>query len=207
MAEINHLFSGGRGKMGNLVFYQMNGKTIVRTKPAHFSDKKTPAQLAQRQRMQVINGFLNPFRELIRTTFAAEAEGRSALQAAQSYNMRNALTGEYPDIMVDKNKALLSQGILPLPKSASVAAKPEGLLITWENSDETATATAGDTLLVIALFKAGNCRYQFTEARRADGQYLWKLPQTIDENALPDVWIAFQDRKRTALSPSLYINQ
>ncbi len=51
-----------------------------------------------------MNGFLNSFRELVLTTFAAEDEERTALQAAQACNMCNALTGEYPHITVDKEK-------------------------------------------------------------------------------------------------------
>ena len=73
----------------------------MRTISGHFIGKKS---LAQRERMQVMNGFLNSFRELFRTTFAAEAERRTAVQAAQSYHMCNALTGEYPHITVDKGK-------------------------------------------------------------------------------------------------------
>ena len=51
MAGINPLFSSGRGKLGNMVFYQKNGKNNVRTKPGHFIDKKS---LAQRQQMQFV---------------------------------------------------------------------------------------------------------------------------------------------------------
>ncbi len=47
MANIQNLFDAGQGKSGNLVVYNMNGQSILRTKPEHYSDRKTPAQLAQ----------------------------------------------------------------------------------------------------------------------------------------------------------------
>ncbi len=206
MAKIENLFNSGQGGLGNLVFYQMNGKNIVRTKPKRYSDRKSSAQLAQRQRLQVMNGFLNPFRELIRVTFAAEAVGRTALQTAQSYNMQTAFTGEYPHIAVDKSKALLSNGPLPLPKNATVKIHPEGLLINWENEAETKPAAFSDILTVVALFEENKGTYNFTETLRSEGKYLWKLSKPVNEDALPDVWIAFRNRTMTQWSASLYLN-
>src|SRR5690606_37355290 len=87
MAKIENLFESGRGKLGNLVLYKVGNNGYVRTRAAHFRDRKSPAQLAQRQKLQVMSGFLRPFAELIRITFAADAMGKSAMRAAQSYNM------------------------------------------------------------------------------------------------------------------------
>lgn len=206
MARIDNLFDIGQGKLGNLVFYKMNGKGIVRTRPAHFNDRKSPAQKAQRHRLQVVNAFLRPFRDIIRITYAAAAEGRTARAAAMSSIMRNALAGEYPDINVDKSKALLSKGSLPLPVNASVEAHPEGLLIRWENGGEAAGKAARDTLVGIALF--GNtleADFQFSGVQRSAGQFLWRLTKPLQEGEKPDVWIAFRNAAMTEMSNSMYI--
>ncbi len=206
MAKIDNLFESGQGKLGNLVFYKVGGKGRVRTRAEHFRDRKSPAQLAQRQRLQVVNGFLKPFREAIRITFAGEALGRTAFQAAQSHIMRNALVGEYPDIYVDKSKALLSRGTIPLPVSASVKSHPEGLLVEWGNGEEAVGKAAGDTLVVMGLFEPdSSCLYQFTAISRSDGRYLWMLSRQGQEESLPDVWIAFRNRQETQMSDSMYI--
>jgi hypothetical protein len=206
MATIDNLFDGGRGRLGNLVFYKLKGRNIVRTKPAHFSDKKSPAQLAQRQRMLAVNGFLNPFSNLLKLTFAPEDERLTARQAAQSYNMRNALAGEYPGIYVDKSRVLLSRGPLPVPVKAWMERNPEGLLIQWENGEEAVGTAANDTLVAMAVFPGSDtCMYQFSEARRSTGQYLWKLQLPVKENALPDVWIAFSNRLQ--MSNSMYLGE
>ncbi len=208
MATINNLFDSGRGRLGNLVLYKMKGRNIVRTKPEHYSDRKSPAQLAQRQRMQAINNFLKPFSKLLTTTFDPESERLTARQAAQSYNMRNALAGEYPDIYVDKSRALLSRGPLPVPVRAWMEIVPEGLLLQWENGEEASGKNASDTLLVMAAFPdQSNCIYQFSETRRSAGRYLWKIQVPEKENALPDVWIAFSDGLRTRISNSTYVLQ
>ena len=205
MAKIDDLFDAGRGKLGNLVVYRMNGMGIVRTKPKHIRDSKSPAQMAQRQRLQVVNDFMRPFLKLFRITFVPETAGRTARAEAQSYIMRNVLAGEYPNIYVDKSKALLSHGPLPVPVSATVTAQPEGLLIEWENDADAIRLHPNDTLVVMALSADGSTAdYSFTQVKRTEGRYTWKP-------ALPDgaveIWIAFRNREQTKMSDSVYAGE
>jgi hypothetical protein len=205
MATIDHLFDTGQGLLGNLVLYKVGGKGRIRTRPAQYRDRKSPAQLAQRQRMQVMLQFLKPFSRLLRITYAAEAVGRSAMQAAQSYNMRHALAGEYPDIYVDKSKALLSRGSLPVPVGATLTARPEGLLIEWQNDPEAALHHPHDTLVIMALSaEKGHTDVRFTETRRSEGRHAWTP-------ALPSgpvaVWIAFRNRAQTEMGESLFVGE
>ena len=205
MAKIEDLFDAGRGKLGNLVVYKMNGMGIVRTKPKHFRDQKSPAQLAQRQRLQVVNEFMRPFLKLIRITFVPETAGRTARAEAQSYIMRNALAGEYPNIYVENSLALLSRGPLPVPVSATVTAQAEGLLIEWENDAEAARRHPHDTLVVMAFSaESGSADYGFTEVRRSDGRYTWK-PALPEGNV--DVWIAFRNQEQTEVSDSIWVEK
>ncbi len=205
MATIDHLFDTGQGLLGNLVLYKVGGKGRIRTRPAQYRDKKSPAQLAQRQRMKVMLQFLKPFSRLLRITYAAEAVGRSAMQAAQSYNMRHALDGEYPDIYVDKSKVLLSRGPLPVPVNAKVTAQPEGLLIEWENSPEAALHHPFDTLVIMALSaEKGQTDVRFTETRRSEGRHTWTPVLHAGPVA---VWIAFRNQAQTEMSESIFAGE
>ncbi len=202
MAVIDNIFDSGRGRLGNLVVYKMNGLGIIRTKPGHYRDRKSSAQLAQRQRLQVVNGFLKPFSKLLRITFPAATPGRTARTEAYSYIMRNALAGEYPDIYVDKSKALLSRGPLPVPESAMVTAGPDGLLIEWKNDSEAEGNRSHDTLVVMALSEeTGRADYRFTDTRRSAESYVWKpaLPE-----GTCDVWIAFRNPEQTEMCNSMW---
>lgn len=205
MARLDNLFEISRGKLGNLVFYEVGGTGRIRTRAGHFRDKKSPKQLAQRQKLQVSIAFLKPFSKLLRITYAAEAVGRSAMQAAVSFNMRDALAGEYPDIFMEKSKVQLSRGPLPLPLRATAATEAEGLLIEWENGDEAAGSRTTDTLVVMTFSsETGQADYRFTETCRRDGRYVWK-PALPD--GMIDVWIAFRNREQTEFSDSLWTGQ
>ncbi|MFO7977686.1 MAG: DUF6266 family protein, partial [Bacteroidales bacterium] len=191
MAKIDNLFDNVRGSIGNLIFYKMNGRNYVRTLPQNFTDRKSPGQLAQRQRMQAVNHFMKPFGGLIRITFGAQANGLSAWQAAQSHNLRHALTGEYPGIRVDPTRVLLSKGPLGLPLSATASVQPGGLLIQWQNGPEGA---GNDSLVVMASWGDGAwCEHRFTETLRNKEEYTWQTTQPVTPDALPDVWIAFRN--------------
>lgn len=208
MSEINNLFDSGKGSLGNLVFFRRLGKTYVRTKPVRYRDRKSPSQLAQRQRMQAMNRFLKPFSPLIRITFTPEAAGKTALHAAQSYNMRHAFAGEYPGIHVDNNKVLLSRGPLPLPQNLSVKAQPDGLLIEWVNGNEASGNRWSDTLVVMAWSEsAGQGAYKFSETYRKEGRYFWKPAISLLENEIPNVWIAFRNQEQSEMSDSRYISE
>lgn len=208
MSQIDNLFDSGKGKLGNLVFFKRYGKTYVRTKPARYSDRKSPAQLAQRQRMLAVNSFLNQFSGLIRITFATEATGRSALQAAQSFNMRHAHAGEYPNIQIDLDKVLLSTGNLPLPVDVWVSAHPDGWLIEWQNAKETIGERQSDTLVVMGYSEsAKTADYKFTEVCRKEGRYVWKPALPLQANELPVIWIAFRNREQTEMSKNCKIAQ
>ncbi|MFC3417368.1 DUF6266 family protein [Algoriphagus hitonicola] len=57
-----------QGKIGNLVFYSMNGKTVVRTRPSGTHRNKThpsPLQLLQREKLKTINRFLKPLKRVL----------------------------------------------------------------------------------------------------------------------------------------------
>lgn len=207
MAKIENLFESGRGKLGNLVFYKVGNNGYVRTQAAHFRDRKSPAQLAQRQKLQLMSGFLKPFTKLIRITFSADAMGRSPMRAALSYNMRQALAGEYPGIYVDKSKVLLSHGPLPVPVTASVASQPDGLHITWENGAEAARLNSDDILVVMALSAdTRSVDFLFTGVRRSVGHYLWSPALQKNNSNQPDIWLAFRNRQETMMSNSFYVS-
>ena len=206
MARINDSFlSGAGGKLGPLVIYTMNGRTFVRQQPNSYHDAKSILQLNQRQRFQVVNAFLRPFKRLVRITFAGEAKGRVAYNVAKSYNLKNACINFYPDVAINPEKALLSKGPLPLPNRVYCTPESNGVLIEWNNKP--AWGNPKDTLLVISAttdFIYGD--YSFTETTRSTGRYFYTLSHFNQKTEEIYIWIAFQNPEKNKMSNSLYIS-
>ncbi|TAI95361.1 hypothetical protein DMA11_25100, partial [Marinilabiliaceae bacterium JC017] len=168
-----------------------------------YRDKKSPAQLAQRQKFQLILNFLRPFKDLIRITFAREAIRHSAFQAAQSYNLKHGIQGSFPLLDINYQTALLSHGPIALPPSMQVSRDGDNLLIEWNPDHQLDHASLNDTLIIMARSGINEVDYQFTGVRRAYGKYLWSTHLANKKNI--SIWLAFRNRKETEMSDSHYL--
>ena len=192
---------GSSGKVGNVVTYQMYGKSYMRSLPAQYRDKKSDKQLAQRQKMKLVSDFLGPYKEVLRMTFKNEAIGRSAFMAAKSYNMLNAIVGDYPDQYIDYKKVLVSMGSVLLPEEATITLVNEGLLFDWKNGGQ---GHPSDTLFVIANQRGQYLTdFKLTGVERREESYLWKLDWA--GNGKYDVWLVFRDYKERGFSNSWWM--
>lgn len=203
----NKLFDSISGSLGPAVVYQMYGKTYVRTKPEGYKDRKSPGQLAQRQKFNLVMYFLKPFKDFLRISFASQANGRSAYHAAQSYNLINGLKGEYPGYLIDKHQALLSYGPLPLPEPLSVIRQPNGFDIKWETDYSDQSPRGKDMLIVIGQPAYGEyeIEFRFTGVCRSDAQFHWGT--ALSQHAKVYLWVAFQNQAQTEMSNSLYLGE
>jgi len=201
----NHLLRDLSGSIANLVFYQVDGETYVRTRPVTYKDRQSPAQLAQRQRIQVVNRFLTPFKKVLRQTFMLADRERQAYSNATSYNMKHGLTGSYPHLNIDKTKARLSMGPLGLPATATIKQVGDGFLMEWDPAPTNAHCAADDTFLFFATHPYyPQAYYHFTGVRRSEGHFLWNR-NLFEGHAKPDVWIAFRNAAETLVSDSWYL--
>ncbi|MCU4176534.1 DUF6266 family protein [Carboxylicivirga sp. N1Y90] len=200
MARYN-INDGSSGKIGSVVTYQMYGKSYVRSLPSQYKDKKSVKQLAQRQKMSLVNEFLSPYKDVLKICFQQVASGCSAYAAAKSYNLLNSIYGEFPNQYIDFTKALVSMGSVPLPTNTSIERTHEGLLLQWSKED---SGSALDTLFMIANVRGQYIiEYKQTEARRRDCSYLWKIDSFGNEKY--DIWLVFRDYKERGFSNSKYL--
>ncbi len=190
------------GKVGSVVYYSMYGKDYVRSLPDIRKDKPSPAKLRQRQRLSLVTAFLQPFKNLVRITFAHNTVGRSPYHTAQSLNMKNAISGdEYPNQNIDFSKVFLSSGSLELPREFSVKRNDNGLLFEWDDFEN----GSSDTLVVVFFDKHTNyAEYQFTGIAKYKKSFLWDVDLDDEDVA---VWIAFRKLDETDMSNSLYLGE
>jgi len=175
MARIkNSILIGMSGRIGNVVSCCRHGKYYLRTLPVEVHQPDSEKQLTHRMRFALIQQFLKPIRKFIHLGFGAYAEGRSALKAAMSYNLKHALSGSYPNLVIDYAKARVSHGNLPAASEAGMLqCGPDSLLVTWKNTEGVIGAKDTDSaLILIYSAEAGYIDWYLGDGRRSGRQSL-----------------------------------
>ena len=139
------------GKIGQVVGATWKGISILKVLPAKVANPKTDKQLDQRQRFAVTMAFLQPMSKFLRVSWGSFAVKMTAINAAMSYIIKNALQGTYPNIAVDYPNALVAKGSLPPALNATAASTVAATVaFTWlDNSTEAGASDTDKTLIVI----------------------------------------------------------
>ena len=145
------ILGGFSGKVGSVIGSSWKGISVMRGIAAHVANPKSDLQIAQRERVIVTMAFLLPMTSFIRVSWAAFAVKMTAMNAAFSYIIRNALQGTYPNIAVDYPNALVAKGNLPPALNATAASTVAATVaFTWlDNSTEAGASDTDKTLIVI----------------------------------------------------------
>lgn len=193
------------GKIGNLVSYTLNGKNIVR-KIGRQTKPRTDAQLAVWQKLKLVNQFLNPVLGYINVgfSFAAEEKGRHAHNEALSYNNKNAITGEYPNLSIDYSKAMVSIGTLTPALNPLVNRLENGVEFKWDVSDNMDWNLKNDrTMLLLYFPQSADAIYFLSGAKRSEGRDFISLAP-VNLNAEMQCYIAFYADDKQSASNSVW---
>lgn len=158
MATIQQgIYGNFSGMVGNVIGYTWKGKGVMRIRPSSVANPKTALQQQQRGKFSVVLRFVQAHIQQIRTGFKPWADNITAYNAAMSYNLKYATTGEHPNRSIDYKKVLISRGDLPVVDNlmASVAG-PGSLLLEWAGSTLLAGAHPRDKLMVSVYNETDN---------------------------------------------------
>ncbi|WP_222536835.1 DUF6266 family protein [Pedobacter polysacchareus] len=192
------------GKIGNVVFYMLNGQLISRGigKPG----KPSLKQLANRQAMSMTMELLRPMTDFINVSFSLESAGtiRNPHNLATSYNKKQALIGEYPNLKVNYEKVVLSKGSLESIKDLDISKGEKGLNLTW-NSDYTEHADTDDILMVLLSHPSKNKASTFLNAaKRVDGSCFIPLSKEWMMTEQMEIYVCLRSANGKLISDSLY---
>lgn len=195
------------GKIGNLVSYTLNGRNIVR-KIGRQTKPRTNAQLAVWQKLKLVNHFLNPIIGFINVgfSFAAEETGKHPHNEALSYNNKNAITGEYPNLSIDYSKAMVSMGLLPPAVNPVVNKMENGVEFTWEVDANMDWNLKNDRAMLLLYFPRpdeADAIYFLSGAKRSEGRDFIELPPA-KINADMQCYIAFYPDDKQSVSNSVW---
>jgi hypothetical protein len=158
MGKISQGILGGvSGKVGNVVGGSWKGIDYLRILPASVANPRTPAQMDQRSKFITVINFLQPIKDFIRVGFKNYAVKMTQFNSAMSYNVKNAITGEYPDYTIDYTKALVSRGGLAPALNGTASSTVAGLVsFEWDDNSGDGNAQSSDKALLVVHNPAKN---------------------------------------------------
>lgn len=199
------VFGQYRGKLGKLVYYQLNGKTITRTIGVNLA-APSKSQLACRQEMRVVNQLLKPALAFINVGFSEMAFGtdKSPYNYAVKYNKSNALQGSYPSIAVDYSKAIMAQGTLLAAQNPVVDVVTEGLRFSWTTDPDMLWPAVTDQTLLLAYFPdTGEVIFKLYGTFRESEVDILTIPLP-KQSAYMETYISFVSANRKQTANSIY---
>ncbi|MEB2778487.1 DUF6266 family protein [Algoriphagus sp. D3-2-R+10] len=190
------LHSGFSGKVGNLIFYQVNGQTLIRTKPGQRTGNTTPLQTYHQEAFALVQQFLSPLKKELAIGFDAYRKGaKRGIDRAKSLMLKNAIYPLDGAPVLQPEKMLVSSGDLTGVRDAFLTDLGSGkFTIEWTSNSWDGSARDSDMTFVVVydtvhqrVFSVQGLRY------RKDGYQEIQLPWlTFDSGTeVPGVYVFF----------------
>ena len=185
----------------------VENKVCARSKPKK-GRKKTVRllQQAQSNKMKVLSPFLNPISEFLQIGFKQIVADQdiSANNAAKSFNLKNAIKGEFPLQEINWDKILVADGELVKPENVVVTLSEDTFNFVWDE-DQTGIGSPNDRAIILLYDKTfGNVHANYSGARRDELKDNFRLNPLYSKERTYEVFIAFKDVMSDHISKSVY---
>ena len=198
------ILGGFSGKVGNVVGASWKGIDYIRSLPASVKNPRTQGQVAQRTKFSTTMEFLRPLNQLINEGFRSASTGKlTAMNAAMSYNVKNAVKGELPDFEMDFERVLFSRGSLVGAATASANFLEESVVYDWESTGTSGASSNDNVILVAYNADRKEAVYSIGVATRVMGYGNLAIPGLWEGDTL-HTYIAFVSEDGKTSSNSMY---
>ncbi|NLF44398.1 MAG: hypothetical protein GX587_17040 [Bacteroidales bacterium] len=207
MGKISQGILGGfSGKVGNVIGGNWKGIDYMRVKPASVANPQTAGQVDQRTKFSTVLGFLQPLRGFLKVGFRNYAVKMTEFNSAMSYNVQNAIIGDYPDFIIDFEAALISRGGLTAALNPTVGSDLTGVLqFNWVDNSIDGNARPTDRAMVLAYNPTRNEAVYVTDGSpRSAGAHTLTVPNQYSGDTVY-AFIAFISADGKEVSNSRYI--
>src|SRR5664279_1721395 len=100
-------------------------------------------------KLKLLIPFVKQITNFLNRVYACVSTDMSCFNKAMSYNLRNAISGEYPDFRISYSRVVLGVGDLLNPETISVRSDTEGRLsFSWTDNSGEGSAGATDRAFV-----------------------------------------------------------
>jgi hypothetical protein len=177
---------------------------VIRSRPPGKRPKSSEDQLKQQAKVRVISAFISPLTHFLNGTYHCVSVETSCFNKAMSYNLRNAISGEFPSFKI--NYALVALGIgdlLNVEKPAISSELTGRLTFSWKDNSNEGSARATDQCFA-ALYCEELKKWETREKgpQRNAGSYTLDVPAFSGKAV--QTYIGFLSADAKFVTTSLY---
>jgi hypothetical protein len=207
MGKINQGILGGvSGQVGNVIGGTWKGIDYLFIKPSSVANPRTEGQVDQRSKFSTVLRFLQPMTDFLRVGFKLYANQMTQFSAAMSYNLNNAVTGVYPNFMIDYASALVTRGNLTGAANGAATSPSAGsVVVTWtDNSGNGSAQTTDKALIVLLNTTRGEAVFTTAGPLRSDASATIPVPSEYSGEDV-EVFLGFVSDAGTKVANSVYL--
>jgi hypothetical protein len=204
----NGIFGAISGKVGDVVFYNLNGEDLVR-KLGKKNENLSPAQLANCEKMGLIVNLFRKIKPFLKAGFGNEAKGtnKNYHNIATSYNKAQAIDLIDGKPVMNYEKVRLSQGIALSPKEPKLEIVNAGLRFSWAYNENEDWASRNDQVMMMAYFPDENEAIYITSgARRSTMQDTLEIHPSYKQKRM-EIYVSFIADDRESVATSVYLGR
>lgn len=201
-----------KGSIGNLTFYKIGSKNVIRIKPAYVQDCKSEKQLNHRAKIKIASRFTRELYKFIQIGYQATTMDYPSNEA-RSYLIRNCfdVTPDGPKLLYPL--VMISRGNIKKPENCILSIIDGQMQITWEKPEKKDNTNPSDKVMVAMLAEEEdslNCQQISTTAFRKDGVVSLDIPEHT--NPL-QIWMFFSNSEaavgesKDKISDSVWIGE
>ncbi|HWW40457.1 DUF6266 family protein [Pedobacter sp.] len=196
------------GKIGSVIGSSWKGVPYLKGLHNLSSVPPTEAQLNQRLKLSIVSSWLRPLLSWINIGYQHSVEEKTAMNAAVSYHMKEALVGEGPDFSIDFSKAIFSRGELLISWVKNVFLLLNASVhVVWSNGPLSAFCGASDLANFIVYNSTKGKFLGFKDAAfRSSKEALLRLPVGFVDDVLYG-WMHFVSEDGGRVSTSVYLGK
>lgn len=195
------------GKVGTVVGGSWKGIAYMRSLAQSVSNPRTEGQVSQRTKFALSLAFLKPMTAYLRVGYKTHAIRQTAFNAAMSYTLANAISGEFPDYDLDFASALVSRRNLMPASNGNAAASLGKVTFSWDDNSGVGSALATDLSMPLVFNKdKGEAVFNTLGATRAEGSAKVNIPSDWAGDSI-ELYLGFVSADGKSVANSVYLGQ
>lgn len=196
------------GKFATAVFSKQFGKNTMRSKPTSVANPRTQLQKEQRAKFALMVELSRMFLPFLKTSYKQAAVGMSEFNMFMKSNIKNVISGTFPDYEIDFQELQVAKGSLTgVDIATATVATGSKINLVWDDNTGVADAQDSDNVLALVINPdKGTAFSSLSEKTRVDGTLEVNLPVSWVGDSVY-VYLAFTNSEHTKTSNSSFLNE